>query len=296
MNILITGGSGFIGQALCPALIAAGHQPWVLTRDPAATRIRLGAGVALARDLNAVGAVEAVINLQGENLAQGRWSAARKQAFIRSRVDFTHALVDWIAALPARPVTLISGSAIGWYGDRGDEMLNESAAPGSDFAAHLCRDWEAAAQRAEDLGLRVCRVRIGVVLDRDGGALAKMLPAFKLGGGGPLGNGRQWMSWIARADLVRLLIWLLQHPTAAGAFNATAPEPVRQGDFARALGLALRRPALLPMPAFALRALFGEMAGLLLGGQRVLPQAALDQGFVFSHSRIDAALSALLKT
>ncbi|WP_420465210.1 TIGR01777 family oxidoreductase [Panacagrimonas sp.] len=295
MKILITGGSGFIGQALCPALLAAGHQPCVLTRDPAAAQRRLGTAVAFAVALDQVRAVDAVINLQGENLAQGRWNAARKQRFRSSRVDFTHALVDWIAAQSAPPSVLVSGSAIGWYGDRGDQVLDESATPGDDFAAQLCRDWEAAAQRAEALGLRVCRVRIGVVLDPDGGALARMLPAFKLGAGGPLGRGRQWMSWIARADLVRLLVWLLAREDAAGVFNATAPEPLRQADFARALGGALHRPAVMPMPAFVLRALFGEMAELLLGSQHVLPVAAVDAGFSFDHGRIDAALISMLR-
>lgn len=295
MNVLITGGSGFIGRALCAALAERGHRVHVLTRDPHAAAQRLGRDVVLARRLDDVGPVDAVVNLQGENLGAGRWTATRRAAFVRSRVDSTRELVAWIARQEARPRVLVNGSAIGWYGDRGDEVLGEDAAPGDDFSARLCRDWEAAAQAAEALGLRVARLRIGVVLDRSGGALAQMLPAFRLGAGGPVGSGRQWWSWITRHDLVRMIVWLLEHPEARGAFNATAPEPLRQADFARALGAALHRPARLPMPAWTLRLMFGEMASLLLGSQRVLPRAAQDAGFTFEHPRLAPALETLLR-
>ncbi|MGQ0697175.1 MAG: TIGR01777 family oxidoreductase [Panacagrimonas sp.] len=294
MHTLITGGSGFIGRALTAKLLADGHGISVLTRDPASAQRTLGSQVRAVRSLDEVGVIDSVFNLQGENLAAGRWTDARKRAFVVSRIDFTRELLAWMSRSSQRPVVLVNGSAIGWYGDRGDETLTESSTPGDDFAAQLCRDWESAALKAEGLGIRVCRVRTGVVLDRDGGALAKMLPAFRLGAGGPIGSGRQWMSWITRRDLVRLLVWLAQTPTLSGAFNGTAPVPVRQADFARALAGALHRPAVLPMPAFALRMLFGgEMAGLLLGGQRVLPQAALSLGFSFEHADIGSAMRAV---
>lgn len=294
MRYLVTGASGFIGRALCAQLVAAGHAVTALTRSPAAAARVLPAQVVCVTQLADCGPVDTVINLQGENLSAGRWNAARKQAFRSSRVAFTHDLVEWIAASAQRPAILISASAIGWYGDRGEERLSETAAGGCDFAARLCADWEAEACRAEVLGLRVCRVRIGVVLDRDGGALAKMLPAFGLGLGGRLGPGTQWMSWITRHDLVRLLRWLADSDRS-GVFNGVAPGAVRNAEFTRLLGRVLRRPAVLPMPAWALRAMFGEMAGLLLGSQHVTPDAACSGGFAFDHPTLEVALAAVLR-
>lgn len=295
MKVLVTGGSGFIGQALCPALIRAGHRPCVLTRRVQAARRLLGPEVELIERLQDATDIDAVVNLQGQNLAEGRWTRRRKQAIVDSRVAFTRSLVAWMRDQDHRPCVLISGSAIGWYADRGDTPVDEASSPGADFAAQLCRDWEAAAVEATaEPGLRVCCVRIGVVLHPAGGALAKMLPAFRLGAGGRLGSGRQWMSWISRDDLLRLLLWLLEDDNARGPFNAVAPGAVRQADFARALASALRRPSLLPMPGPILRLLLGEMAELLLGGQRVMPRAALSAGFEFDHPRIDTALKAML--
>jgi hypothetical protein len=190
---------------------------------------------------------------------------------------------------------LVSGSAVGWYGPRDDEELGEDAEPGGDFSAQLCRGWEAEAIKAEALGLRVCRVRTGIVLDAGGGALAKMLPPFRFGIGGRMGDGRQWMSWIARADLVAMIRWLIDSDAASGAFNGTAPAPETNAGFARALGRALHRPAALPTPAFALRLLFGEMADLLLTGQRVVPRRALAQGFAFRFPRLGPALEAIVQ-
>jgi uncharacterized protein (TIGR01777 family) len=293
MHTLITGGSGFIGRALSKRLLADGHHVTVLTRTPDPTS-GLQASRAV-RTLAEVGPVDAVINLQGENLAAGRWTIARKGTFVSSRVDFTRDLVGWLSASSKRPAVLVNGSAIGWYGNRGDELLSESSTPGKDFAARLCSDWESEALAAETLGIRVCRLRTGIVLDRDGGALAKMLPAFRAGAGGPLGSGSQWMSWITRHDLVRMILWLAQTPTLSGAFNGTAPIPLRQADFAKALGRALHRPALLPMPEFALRLLFGEMAGLMLGSQRAIPEAAMASGFRFDQADIESALAAVLR-
>lgn len=298
MRVLITGGTGFIGVALAASLRADGHAVTVLTRDPAQARARLPAGCGPITALTEARGIEAVVNLAGENLGAARWNAARKERFRRSRIDGTRALVDWLAGLAEKPRVLVSGSAIGWYGPRGDEDLSEASTPGSDFSAQLCRDWEAEARRAETLGLRVCVLRTGIVLGRKGpaggGALAQMLPAFRLGGGGPMGSGRQWMSWIHLDDEVALIRWLLAHEAAHGAYNATAPEPARNAEFARALGRALHRPAVLPMPGFALRLIVGEMAEILLSGQRVLPQRALAEGFRFRHPQLDGAIADLL--
>ncbi|WP_347259774.1 TIGR01777 family oxidoreductase [Rudaea sp.] len=296
MRCLITGGSGFIGRALCRSLLADGHEAIVLTRDPQRARRRLPAQVALIERLRDAPNVDAVVNLAGENLAERRWTEARKQALRESRLATTRNLVDWIGACKHNPRVLVSGSAVGWYGARGDEELAEDAAAGNDFAAQLCRDWEAEAAKATAFGVRVCRVRTGIVLDADGGALEKMLLPFRLGLGGPFGDGRQWMSWIAREDEVRLIRWLIDTESAQGAYNATAPMPVTNADFTRALGAALHRPAILPAPAFALRLMLGEMADLLLTGQRVIPARAQAQGFKFLRGDLAAALNAILHT
>lgn len=292
MNILITGGTGFIGTALCPLLVESGHHLSVLTRRRGMPDTP---GIRWAGRLDEVDAADAVINLAGESLTAGRWNDARKRLFRESRIGTTRALVDWMAARAVPPRVLVSGSAIGYYGPRDNVPLDETAKHGGDFAAMLCRDWEAEAQRAETLGTRVCRLRTGIVLGRDGGALARMLPAFRMGMGGPLGNGRQWMSWIHRDDLVRLILWLLETPTVDGACNGTAPRPVTNADFARALGAALHRPARLPMPAPALRLMLGEMASLLLTGQRVLPIRAQAGRFRFRYPELDVALRDVLR-
>ncbi len=293
MRYLVTGGTGFVGRALCASLAADRHVVTVLSRTPAAVASQLRPGVSIVQRIEDVDATDVVINLQGENLAAGRWTDARKLAFHTSRIDFTRALVEWMASRPKPPSALISASAVGWYGDRGDEVLTESSAPGDDYGARLCADWEAEALKAVALGVRVCRVRIGTVLDRDGGALARMAPTFRMGAGGRLGPGTQWMSWITRRDLVRLLRWLADS-RMHGAFNGCAPQPVRNREFARLLGRVLRRPALLPVPAFALRAMFGEMSDLLLGSQRVMPDASRATGFEFEHPTLGAALDAVI--
>ncbi len=294
MNVLITGGSGFIGKHLSVQLLAQGHSVWVLTRTAAKARAQVPADVTLVEQLEGLQGIEAVINLAGENLAGGRWSASRKAAFRSSRIETTKRLVAWMQSLTQRPQVLVSGSAIGYYGDHADDVLTEADPPASDFAALLCRDWEGAAEEASVLGVRVCRVRIGIVLGTDGGALAKMLPPFRLGLGGRMGDGRQWMSWIHRDDLVHLLCWLLQTRNAVGAFNATAPTPVRNAEFSSVLARVLGRPALLPMPALALRTMFGEMASLLLGGQQVQPARAESLGFAFRYAKLEPALRDLL--
>jgi uncharacterized protein (TIGR01777 family) len=294
MHHLITGGSGFIGSALCRSLIADGHRVTVLTRDIERARTRVPEAVFLIDRLDFAEDVGAVVNLAGENLAGGRWTSARKHEFVGSRIGTTKRLLDWIERQERAPGVLVSGSAIGWYGPAGDEELDEDADAGNDFSAHLCRDWEAEAVKAEALGVRVCRLRTGIVLGTEGGALRKMLLPFRAGIGGRMGSGRQWMSWIARADIVALIRWLIDHDSARGAYNGTAPAAVTNAEFARALGAALHRPAVLPTPAFALRLLFGEMADILLTGQRVVPKRATAEGFKFKYPELPSALSSVL--
>lgn len=292
MDILITGGTGFIGRQLCERLLEQGHRVTVLTRAPGRTP---PPGVQYVGQLEDVGPVQAVVNLAGEPLTDGRWTEARKQAFHASRIGTTRALLAWMQALPGPPQVLISGSAIGYYGPADATALDEAAAPGHDFAAMLCRQWEAEAFQAEALGVRTCVLRTGIVLDRDGGALARMLPPFRLGLGGPMGDGRQWMSWIHRADLVGLILWLLASDSARGAYNGTAPAAVTNAQFARTLAGVLGRPALLTTPAFALKLAFGEMAGLLLTGQNVVPARALEGGYRFQYPTLAVALEAILR-
>ena len=305
MRVVVTGGTGFVGRPLCQKLVSMGHAVTVLTRDPAAARVRLPPGVSLIgwegfrgpTDglMEALGDAEVIINLAGAPIAAGRWTAQVKERLRSSREGTTSALVAALSKLRARPVLLISASAIGYYGPRQDETLTEEAPSGSGFLASLCREWEAAARAAERLGVRVVIPRIGVVLGRDGGALAKMLPAFRLGLGGPLGSGAQWMSWIHLDDLVELLLFLLNE-AAGGPVNATAPQPVTNREFARTLGRALCRPAWAWVPAPVLRTLLGEMAEeLLLTGQRVLPQRALAMGFRFRYPTLPEALHAILQ-
>lgn len=290
MHVLITGGSGFIGRALARALLAQGDRVTVLSRDPAAARARLPPAATIVAALPPE-TPDAVVNLAGESLGAHRWNAVRKQAFMDSRAGTTRKLVAWMRALPTPPRTLVSGSAVGYYGARGDEPLDEGAPPGREYQSELCRTWEQAARDAEGLGVRVCRIRIGIVLGPGGGALAQMKLPFRLGLGGPLGTGRQWMSWIHRQDLLCLILWLLAGPGRSGAYNATAPNPVTNRDFARALAASLHRPALLAMPAPLVVLLIGEMAHLLLTGQKVVPARALREGFTFEFPELSAALA-----
>ncbi|WP_348672202.1 TIGR01777 family oxidoreductase [uncultured Abyssibacter sp.] len=292
MHALITGGTGFIGQALIPELIAAGWRLTVLTRDPIAAHRRLPAAVRCVATLDAAPqAVDAVVNLAGESLAAGRWNARRKQMFHDSRVGLTETLVQWMGQQPEPPAVLVSASAVGFYGAQGNTLLDETAAPVNEYQHRLCDAWEAAARQAEALGTRVVRLRIGVVLDADGGALQAMLPPFRFGLGGWLGEGHQWMSWIHRKDLIALIQLALSDPQLSGAVNAVAPTPVTNRHFSRALGHALHRPVFLPIPAWALRLLVGEMAHLLLTGQRVVPVAATEAGFDYEFDTVEAAFA-----
>jgi uncharacterized protein (TIGR01777 family) len=292
MKIVVAGGTGFIGEPLVRKLLPRGDVA-VLSRDP--SRVRAGRGVAWdgrndgdwAREL---ADADAVVNLAGENIAEGRWSAERKRRLIASRLDATHALVAAMQKAPARERTFLNSSAVGFYGDRGDETLDESSAAGAGFLADLVTQWENAARAAEPF-VRLAIFRLGVVLGKGGGALGKMELPFKLGAGGPIGSGRQWMSWIHRDDAIRMFEWALDHDAARGVYNATAPEPVRNREFVHALGKAMHRPAIVPAPAFALRIAFGEMADeTLLAGQRVVPARAIAEGFRFESATVDEAL------
>jgi len=297
-NILITGGTGFIGRRLCSYLLEQGYQLWVLSRNPVAARNLLGEKVIVVGSLDELIAIDftALINLAGESLAASRWSDKSKQKFRASRVDFTHGLFDFFLSVGRFPKVLLSASAVGFYGNCDDRLVDEQEPAGNDFAAHLCRDWEAAAQRFEAKGVRVCRMRLGIVLERDGGALKQMLPAFRLGLGGRMGAGRHYLPWIHLHDLLRLIHFVLQQERISGAINAVAPESVTNRQFTEELAQCLHRPALLPMPAPVLRLLFGEMADeLLLSSQRVVPGAALLFGFKFEYPHLHQAFTAIFK-
>ncbi|MBI1814456.1 MAG: TIGR01777 family protein [Deltaproteobacteria bacterium] len=299
MTIIVTGATGFIGTALCRALHEAGHRVIALSRSGAAARRQLGERVEVIewsspQWQSEVAAADAVINLAGESIASGRWTAARKQAIVRSRLDTTEQVVKAMRAGGKPRRVFISASAVGYYGPHADETLDETAAAGSGFLADVCRAWEHEAQAAEALGVRVVRLRLGVVLGDGGGALARMVLPFKLYAGGPLGSGQQWLSWIHRDDVVGLIRFALEHDTIAGALNATAPDPQRMRDFCQTLGKVMGRPSWAPVPAVVLRLALGEMADMLLSGQRVLPAAAQRAGYIFQFPRLEPALREVL--
>jgi uncharacterized protein len=293
-RLLITGATGFIGERLVAALAANGHDVTALVRRPE-TAVNLAAPVRIVTRLQQIpndARFDAVINLAGEPVAGWLWTRAYRHRLLRSRIKTTRALVAVIARLDTKPRALISGSAIGIYGERGDEHLSEADTTGQGFAAGLCATWEKEALKATSQGVRVVRLRIGLVLGHEGGMLARMLPAFDLGLGGPMGRGGQWMSWITRDDLVRLIAFAIATPDLDGALNATAPTPVRNTEFAQALGAALGRPAYLSVPAWPLRAALGPLADeLLLASQRVLPVKAEASGFKFLDRDIGRALA-----
>jgi uncharacterized protein len=304
LRVTVTGATGLIGGSLLAALLGRGAELTVLTRDPARASGQLAAAgghVEAVRweplrepaPAQALAGRDAVVHLAGENIAQ-RWTAKTKRAIFESRVTGTRNLLEGLRAAAPRPGTLLSSSAIGYYGSHGEEPLDEDAPPGGDFLAEVCARWEGEAERAGELGMRVARVRTGVLLDRDGGALARMIPPFRLGVGGPVAGGRQYMSWIDRDDLIGLMLAALEDWRWSGPINATAPEPVTNRDFARALGAALGRPSLLPLPGFALHLLYGEMAQVVTKGARVMPAKALVLGYDFSHPHLDEALAAAL--
>lgn len=296
MRIVIAGGSGFVGESLASHLAARGEVA-VLTRNPA--RVRIGRAVVWnpASDgawRDVVASADVVINLAGESIGEGRWTEARKEALRSSRIVPTRALAAVLREHPRPDRLFVSASATGYYGARGDELLDERASTGEGFLACLAKAWEAAAREADGVA-RLVIPRIGVVLASDGGALPKMILPFRLFAGGPIGSGRQWMSWIHRDDLVALISWSIDTPAASGVYNATAPEPVTNRELAREIGAALRRPAWVKTPAFALRLALGEMAdALLLSGQRAVPDRLLREGFRFQRGRVADALRDLV--
>lgn len=296
MRILVTGGSGFIGATLVRALVARGHELWVLTRHPDKTATRLPEGVVLVSTLDEISndaRLDAVINLAGESIAGGRWTRKRKQVLLDSRVGVTQALHALLRRLDHKPSVLINGSAIGFYGDAGNVELDEtSPAVKRDFTYLLCDAWEKEARAIGQLGVRVCILRIGVVLARDGGMLAQLHPVYRLGLGALLGDGRQWFSWIHRDDLVNIILRCLETSSAEGVYNAVAPQPVTFRRFHETLAASVRRPALIRVPALPLRLALGEMSSLLLGGQRVLPARLAQEGFTFRYADIATALDA----
>jgi len=297
MNILITGGTGFLGSALSQNLVARQHQVTVLSRKPETVAKLCGPSVQAVRGMEELGAKDdwhAIINLAGAPIIAARWTPERKQSIRDSRIKLTEKLVAYMATMDKKPSVFISGSAIGYYGDQGDQALTEQAPAGMDFSAHLCQDWEQAAQAAEKLGIRVCLMRTGLVIGPSGGLLQRMLLPFKLGLGGRIGNGRQWMSWIHRNDWVAIAEAILASPDMQGPYNATTPNPCTNIRFTETIAAILNRPALLPAPAAALKILLGEMSELVLGSQRVLPERLLAQGFSFQYPDLADAIKASL--
>jgi uncharacterized protein (TIGR01777 family) len=302
LKIIVSGASGLVGSALTRELRAEGHDVWHLVRRARSVRSlaqhEIGWDPPSAQvDVPALEAADAVVHLSGASISDGRWTEARKQVLRSSRIDSTRVLVDSMMRLRQPPKVFVCASAIGYYGNRGDEMLTESSGPGHDFLSLLARDWEAEANRAGHAGIRTAILRFGVILSAEGGALPEMIRPFKFGVGGRIGSGRQWMSWIALGDVIRVIQLAIADAALHGPVNAVAPEPVRNSDFAKIVGRVLHRPALVPAPKFALRLVLGEMAdALLLGSQRVLPEQLLKANFGFRYKDLESALWDILRT
>lgn len=295
-STLVTGGTGFVGQYLLPKL----DHTILTTRNVERAKNTVGKngdqfvkwsdGLTLDPDLK----VDSVVNLMGESIAEGRWTDAKKKRIRTSRIDATNSLVEQILKLKQRPTVIVSASAVGIYGDPGEVIVDENYPAADSFLADVCADWEAAALQLQDHGVRVVLLRIGIVLGRDGGAMEKLLPLFKLGLGGNLGNGKQWVPWIHVEDLASMIAWAIENDSVSGPVNATAPNPVRNSEMTQSIAKSVSRFAILPAPKFALRLALGEFANSLFSSQRVVPQAALDHGFQFQHETIDAALNEIV--
>lgn len=294
MKFLISGGSGFLGTALSEKLINAGHQVAISSHRPKHCKVAKGVKIRSLDRLNATDYFDVVINLAGASIGDERWSEPRKHLLRDSRLETTQKLLDWIQIAIQKPQLLISGSAIGFYGAQGEAELVENSAANSEFVHHLCADWEERAKIAEQLGVRTILLRTGLVLHPDGGMLKRVLLPFKLGLGGRLGDGQQWMSWISRHDWVRAVLFLIEQPDIRGAFNLVSPYPVRNIEFTQTLAVNLHRPTLFPMPIWFVKLVFGEMSCLLLDSQRVLPQRLMDTGFCFADPEFSQYVPQLL--
>jgi uncharacterized protein len=304
MHIVVTGATGFVGRSLCAALLADGHELTVLSRDAGKAKQTFGGKVNAAAWGNgsdaALDGADAVIHLAGESVAGGRWTPEFKRKIRDSRVKTSRQLVEGIEKAARRPSVIVSASAVGFYGDRGDETITEASSAGTGFLPEVCQEWEAEVQNAEAFGVRVALMRIGIVLGKSG-ALEKILyplpvpvSPWKLGLGGRLGSGRQWMPWIHLEDVVAMFLWAMSNPNISRAVNTTAPEPVRNAEFTRILGRVLQRPAIIPVPAIALKVMLGEFADTVLNGQKALPTVAENQGYTFRHRSLECALKSLL--
>ena len=295
MKVLISGATGLIGSALIPVLASGGHEITRLTRSPAS-----GGDVGWNPEAGEIDASrleghDAVVHLAGENIGVGRWTEEKKRRIMESRSRGTRLLAETVASLPEPPDVMVSASAVGYYGDRGNELLSEESGPGSDFLAEVCKAWEAAADPAREAGVRVVHPRNGVVLSTGGGALARLLPIFKLGGGGRVGSGRQWWSWIAVDDVVGAVVHALTRDSVEGPVNLGSPNPVTNAEFTRVLGKILNRPTIFPLPAPAARLMLGEVAdALLLASQRVEPAKLEESGYEFRFPQLEGALRHLI--
>jgi uncharacterized protein len=300
MKVAITGATGFVGSRLVEQLQVQGHQPLILTRKPAAA-LRTFPNLEIVAYTptesgdwqDAIAGCDAVVNLAGEPIAEKRWTPQEKEEILNSRKLGTQKIVEAIARANPKPKVLVNASAIGYYGTSETATFDETSPSGNDFLAEVCQAWEAQAQKVKEAGVRLVILRFGIVLG-NGGALAKMIPPFQLFAGGPLGSGQQWVAWIHRDDLVRLIIEALTRPNLEGVFNATAPNPVRMSELCQALGDVLHRPSWLPVPSFALEALLGEGAKVVLEGQQVLPNRTMSSGFEYQYSRVKEALEEIL--
>jgi len=298
MKILVTGGTGFVGRPLVRKLVENNHEVVLLSRNPEAAKSALALPLTVFKwdpeastpPKEAYQGIEGIVHLAGESIAAGRWTEKQKKKILDSRTLSTRNLLKGAVEAGVKPKVLVMASAIGIYGDRGNDSLSESSPQGIGFLADVCRAWEKESQYPGLESVRKVNLRIGIVLGKDGGALQKLLPLFKLGGGGPVGNGKQWMSWIHRSDLVEMILYSLTHDNVSGAVNAVAPNPSTNAEFSKALGKAVNRPAFMPAPAIALKLAMGEMSELVLASQKVEAKKILDSGFVFTYPKIQVAL------